>query len=402
MHPSLEKVPDFSSALGLPVYVVGGAVRDALLDRPVADIDIASALHPPEFKLRCRHHGWHTIDTGIDHGTVTVLVDGVAYEHTTFRLDVSCDGRNATIRFSDTIEEDLSRRDFTINAMAWRPGEFVDPFGGRDDLMKRRILRCVGDPALRFAEDKLRIVRAARFAARFSLLVSPDLAPAARALAPSYAAHVSPERSAAETMKARMHGPEYIRLCRDFGVLGNLVPAAAELDDEAFETWVDLLSRASVNSEESWVAALASARPGPSPQAAAEELADHLRLSTKLKRATTQMLQLSPQLNAASESPASLRRLIEAAGSNWPYVRDYALEVLPSSAALRQRLFDFEAAALAALASPIVNGATLSRLGLKPSPLFKELISWAGDRQAEGMPRDELLQQLEREIKRRE
>ncbi|MEN9359748.1 MAG: hypothetical protein RL095_1283 [Verrucomicrobiota bacterium] len=402
MHPSLEKVPDFSQALGIPVYVVGGAVRDALLDRPIADIDIASALHPQEFKLRCRRLGWHTIDTGIEHGTVTVLVEGIAYEHTTFRLDVSCDGRNATIRFSDTIEEDLSRRDFTINAMAWRPGEFVDPFGGRGDLIDHRILRCVGDPSQRFAEDKLRIVRAARFAARFSLLVSPDLAPAARLLAPNYAVHVSPERSAAETFKARLHGPEYLRHCRDFGVLEHLVPAAAGIDDDAFEEWITLLSRACVHSEEAWFAALASARPDQGPQVAAESLAEHLRLSTRLKRAAMQMLQLSPHLNAASEGAATLRRLIEAAGPNWPHVRDYALEVLPSRAALRQRLFEHEGAALAALATPIVNGATLSRLGLKPSPLFKELIAWAGDRQAEGMKQEELLRLLQEKLRRPE
>ena len=111
-----------------------------------------------------------TVPIGIEHGTVGVLKNGTLYEVTTFRRDVETDGRHAVVVFADTLEEDLSRRDFTINAVAWHPLREVlaDPFGGVAD-MERRVLRTVGEPAERFREDYLRILRALRFAGIFAL-----------------------------------------------------------------------------------------------------------------------------------------------------------------------------------------------------------------------------------------
>ena len=147
---------------------VGGAVRDTLLGLPVNDIDIATRLAPTEVLDRLRAAHIKAIPTGIAHGTITALLPGGHVEVTTLRRDVSTDGRHATVAFTDDWREDAARRDFTINALYADPstGEIFDYFGGRDDLA-RHIVRFIGDPLQRIAEDHLRILRFFRFLARF-------------------------------------------------------------------------------------------------------------------------------------------------------------------------------------------------------------------------------------------
>ena len=156
------------------LVVVGGAVRDELLGRPHADWDLATKLMPKAVMDRARAAGLKAIPTGLQHGTVTVILEDRPIEITTFRSDGDyLDGRHPeSVRLGVSLEEDLSRRDFTINAMALPVGggDLVDPFGGRADL-KARILRAVGDPLRRFAEDGLRTLRACRFAAQLGFEV---------------------------------------------------------------------------------------------------------------------------------------------------------------------------------------------------------------------------------------
>ena len=155
--------------VGFETWTVGGAVRDALFGIPSEDWDLTTRATPAEVK---RVFG-RTIPIGIDHGTVGVLSrDGVLYEVTTFRRDIETTGRRAVVEFSDTLDEDLARRDFTINAVAWHPLRevFHDPFDGKADL-KRGVLRTVGDPGDRFTEDYLRILRALRFAGAYQLTI---------------------------------------------------------------------------------------------------------------------------------------------------------------------------------------------------------------------------------------
>ncbi len=152
---------------GYEGYVVGGAVRDNIMGVEYNDIDIATDATPAEVTKVFKDEDFKVIPTGIAHGTVTVLDEINApggIEITTYRHDVTTDGRNATIKFAETIEEDLSRRDLTINSLAYNPitNEYVDPFGGREDI-KHRIIRCVGDADTRFKEDSLRMLRAIRF-----------------------------------------------------------------------------------------------------------------------------------------------------------------------------------------------------------------------------------------------
>ncbi len=153
------------SDAGHGAYLVGGAVRDALLGRPAGDFDIATDATPEQVQALFRR----VIPTGIQHGTVTVLLPAHKVEVTTFRTEHGySDGRRPDrVEYASRIEDDLSRRDFTINAMAWDilGRRLVDPWDGRGDL-SRRIVRAVGDPALRFAEDGLRVLRALRFASQ--------------------------------------------------------------------------------------------------------------------------------------------------------------------------------------------------------------------------------------------
>ena len=161
--PALIRVLD-----ALPsARVVGGAVRDALAGRPVADIDLATPLLPAEVAAALSAAGMRTVPTGLDHGTLTAIANGRGFEITTLRRDVATDGRRATVAFTGDWREDAARRDFTINAMSMaRDGTVFDYFGGRADL-RAGVLRFVGDPATRIAEDYLRILRFFRFFARY-------------------------------------------------------------------------------------------------------------------------------------------------------------------------------------------------------------------------------------------
>lgn len=159
---------------GAELVIVGGAVRDELLGRPHADWDLATGLLPQAVMERSRAAGFKVIPTGLQHGTVTVLLEDRPVEVTTFRSDGDyLDGRHPmSVRLGVDLKEDLSRRDFTINAMALPVGggDLVDPFGGQTDLAARTI-RAVGDPLKRFAEDGLRPLRACRFAAQLGFSV---------------------------------------------------------------------------------------------------------------------------------------------------------------------------------------------------------------------------------------
>ena len=161
---------------GFAAFVVGGCVRDHLMGMTPHDFDITTSASPNETKnifADCR-----VIETGIKHGTVTVLYKGISTEITTFRVDGDySDGRHPdSVSFSRDIEDDLARRDLTINGIAYNPKRgFVDPFGGRDDI-ERGIIRCIGDPDKRFSEDALRVIRALRFSATLGFPIAEDTA----------------------------------------------------------------------------------------------------------------------------------------------------------------------------------------------------------------------------------
>lgn len=196
-EPVIEIVRTLEGA-GHAAWCVGGALRDAVLQVPHSDFDVATSATPDQVRKLFRR----TVPVGERFGTVGVLDrGGVLHEVTTFRHDVRTDGRHAEVEFGASLEEDLARRDFTINALAHHPltHEWRDPFHGADDLA-RGIIRAVGEPVDRIREDYLRLLRALRFAARFDFAIEPSTWMAVRELAPGLS-RLSAERVRDEWFK---------------------------------------------------------------------------------------------------------------------------------------------------------------------------------------------------------
>lgn len=160
---------------GYQAYVCGGALRDAILSRPIHDWDICTSATPEQVMEVFKDE--YIIPTGLQHGTVTIMLNGTGYEVTTYRIDgeYSDNRRPDSVKFTDNLIEDLSRRDFTINAMAYNDEDgLIDPFGGLDDL-ENKIIRCVGKAEDRFNEDALRMLRAIRFACQLDFEIHPSI-----------------------------------------------------------------------------------------------------------------------------------------------------------------------------------------------------------------------------------
>lgn len=202
------------------VRFVGGCVRDSLIGQPIKDIDMATTCTPDKLIEICKHHNIRTIPTGIKHGTVTILIDGVCIEVTTLRRDTSCDGRHADVDFTTSWREDASRRDFTMNALyADRSGKIYDYFDGISDLKKREI-RFVGNAEDRCREDILRILRFFRFNAHYGKTLDKQALEACKKHAKNIP-NLSGERINSEIFKL-ISAPDPIKilqLMRDNGIL---------------------------------------------------------------------------------------------------------------------------------------------------------------------------------------
>ncbi len=216
-------------------YVVGGCVRDTLMGQEPGDWDITTSARPEEVKRLFKR----TIDTGIEHGTVTVLMSAGQdsgfehYEVTTYRIDgaYSDHRRPDKVEFSDSLTEDLRRRDFTINAMAYNDAAgLVDEFGGQQDL-KDRVIRCVGIADERFEEDALRMLRAVRFSAKLGFDIAQDTMEAIRRHAPELS-HVSAERIYTELYKTLISPDPYkLQLLWELGLAAHVSPGFAKIQD---------------------------------------------------------------------------------------------------------------------------------------------------------------------------
>lgn len=288
---SLGQVMACLNTAGHRAYLVGGCVRNALLGWPVADIDIATDARPDEVAERAARAGLKVVPTGIEHGTVTIIAGGIPHEVTTFRRDVETDGRRAVVAYSDRIEEDAARRDFTMNALyADGAGEVIDPLGGLPDLLARRV-RFVGTPDDRIREDYLRILRFFRFHAVYG---DPANGPDPDGLA-ACAAHadglelLSRERVGHEMRKllaARDPAPALATM-QMTGILSRLLPGA---DARAVAPLVHLEGDAPPD----WLRRLACV--------GGEEVANSLRLS----RPEARQLDLLRGLVGAANGPAEI------------------------------------------------------------------------------------------------
>ena len=217
-----EKILHILEENGYEAYVVGGCVRDSILGRTPDDWDITTSASPEQVKELFHR----TVDTGLQHGTVTVLMDKEGYEVTTYRVDGDYeDGRHPKqVMFTSSLEEDLKRRDFTINAMAYHPVRgLVDLFHGMED-MQAKIIRCVGDPMERFHEDALRILRAVRFSAQLGFTIEEETKNGIRVLAPNLKC-VSAERIQTELVKLLVSPhPDYLRVAYETGITKEFLP----------------------------------------------------------------------------------------------------------------------------------------------------------------------------------
>lgn len=207
---------------GFEAYAVGGCVRDSILGRIPDDWDITTSAKPEDIKRIFRH----TVDTGIQHGTVTVLINKECYEVTTYRIDGEYeDSRHPKeVIFTPLLAEDLKRRDFTINAMAYNDTKgIIDLFGGREDL-KARVIRCVGNPIERFGEDALRIMRAVRFSAQLGYQIEAKTEEAIKELAHTLK-HISVERIQVELVKLLVSShPGYVLKLYELGLTKIFLP----------------------------------------------------------------------------------------------------------------------------------------------------------------------------------
>lgn len=217
-----EKILRVLENQGFEAFIVGGCVRDSILGRRPDDWDITTSARPEQVKALFRR----TVDTGLKHGTVTVLMDKESYEVTTYRIDGEYeDGRHPKeVAFTASLEEDLKRRDFTINAMAYHPDRgLVDLFHGMDD-MRAEIIRCVGNPLERFGEDALRILRAVRFSAQLGFSIEEETKKGIEELAPNLKL-VSAERIQTELVKLLVSPhPDYFLTAYETGITRQFLP----------------------------------------------------------------------------------------------------------------------------------------------------------------------------------
>lgn len=229
-----EWIIDNIRSHGYEAFIVGGCVRDAVLGRIPGDWDITTSAKPEQVK----EIFGKTVDTGLKHGTVTIIKHGSGYEVTTYRIDGEyLDGRHPeTVEFTPDLREDLKRRDFTINAMAYSyETGIVDEFEGMEDL-KRRVIRCVGCAKDRFTEDALRILRAVRFAAQLDFVIEDETYKAIAEIAPNLV-HVSKERIQVELTKLLLSDhPKKIWMVDATGIAEYVTPGFTEVFERELES----------------------------------------------------------------------------------------------------------------------------------------------------------------------
>jgi poly(A) polymerase len=295
---------------------VGGCVRDALAGRPIADVDVAVPLPPDSAATLLRAAGLKVFETGLQHGTVTAVLDHQPVEVTALRRDVATDGRHAEVEWTTDWREDAARRDFTINAMSLGPdGALFDYFGGREDLAAGRVA-FVGDPATRLAEDYLRALRFFRFWARYGRgAPEPAALAAIRAAVPGLR-RLSAERVWME-LKRLLALPAplpALTLMAQTGVLAAILPEAAAAESLRLPAALERLQDAGAPADP--VLRLA-ALVGPQPPRGLGTLAARLRLSGEERDRLARLLVRDPEEGPAPASldPAGARRFLAFRGT---------------------------------------------------------------------------------------
>ncbi len=324
-RPALKRV--FAALEGVEARVVGGAVRNALLGEPIADIDLAVAAPPEIVVEKAESAGLRAVPTGIEHGTVTLVLDGAHFEVTSLREDVETDGRRAKVRFGEDFAADAQRRDFTINALSVDArGEIYDYVGGLDDLARRRV-RFIGDPRRRIMEDYLRILRFFRFSACYGAgLLDAEGFAACVALRDGIAL-LSRERLGGELLKT-LSFPRSAAVIETMSQAGLLAFLSVAPWPARCRRLAAILSARNHSDSLLSLAALALHSAGD-----AERLAEALRLSRAQKRRLADMAEAAAAWHGASKAPApaQLREQLFLRGAS--AARDALLLIQAESAA---------------------------------------------------------------------
>ena len=402
---AVREIADRLEQAGFETWCVGGAVRDALLGRADLDWDLATAATPGDVKRLFPR----TVPVGIEHGTIGVFGrDGRLHEVTTFRADVETDGRHAVVKFGVSLDEDLARRDFTINAMAWSASraELRDPFGGRDDLEARRI-RAVGDASRRIEEDRLRALRAIRFAARFDFTIDDDTWRAIVESAPALT-RLSVERVLQEWTKTleqvRCPSTAFTQW-RSSGALSALVPSLGGVPDEYFIAVDHVPRAASTSRPERRTLRLLTRLALPFLPLGAQGVRDALVALRASNHDAAHAAALAEAWSGcgtdleriavgAASSPAELRRIVSRIGrvrvlgtmracaAVWA-ARRASGHAAPSGAQvqrLARRVVRMAFADPVALGDLAVDGDDLRRAGVRPGPLLGRILHQLLDR----------------------
>ena len=375
---------------GHEAYAVGGCVRDSILARTPEDWDITTSATPPEIKKLFRR----TVDTGIEHGTVTVLMKERAYEVTTYRIDGAySDGRHPDeVTFSASLEEDLKRRDFTINAMAYNDGAgLIDLFGGTEDL-EQGVIRCVGDPEKRFGEDALRMLRAVRFSGALGFEIEAETKRAVERLRDNIR-FVSAERIRTEFVKLMVSPhPEMWETAYETGLSALIMPeydraAKIPVPEKGF-SFADAALKAAAAAPPEKVLRLASFF-ACLEEGLGEECAKPVLKRLKFDNDTTDKVScLVRRRNCElSEDEADIRRMIAEIGPElFGLLLDLA-DVLAQVPGLCGETEEGKTARIRDAAETIlkrgdcvslkelaVGGSDLIALGMKPGPLIGEVL----------------------------
>ena len=376
LDPGAALLLDALHGAGHAAYAVGGCVRDSLLGQAPHDWDLCTSARPEQVmelfgEEKC-------IPTGLQHGTVTVKQGGRLYETTTFRIEGAySDGRHPdAVHFVPDVREDLARRDFTINAMAYSAEEgLIDPFGGREDLAAH-LVRAVGEPERRFEEDALRILRLYRFAARFGFSVDPATGAAARALGPHLDC-VSAERIQEEMLKL-LAAPAPGRYLEP-AVLAVILPELHPLEEpERFAESCRVIDRLAPGAEN--VPARLAALLLPLGEEGTRKALRRLKCSNALTEETAVLVRETGTSGPATDPAVSVRRLLGRYGLT-------AVERLAAlgAAGHPEQAADFAARAELArqmeadgvccrIAQLAVNGRDLMAAGAKPGPGLRQLL----------------------------
>lgn len=388
---------------GFEAWIVGGAIRDSLLGRPVHDVDITTDARPEQIEEA--FHDVRTIDVGKAFGTIRVLWKDSIFEITTYRSDGKYeDGRHPSqVQFSTDIREDLKRRDFTINAMAWNPDQgLLDLFHGEEDL-DQGIVRAVGNAQERIHEDALRMLRAVRFTARYNFSMEESLQEAVKNSAPKIS-QVSRERSLEEMDQILLHDHVAlgIKLLKDLGLLACLLPQVSDLEESAYEKTLALAENLRPKLDLRWASLFrylgyAFDTKGEIAKKAMKDF----RSSTKRQKNVSFLVQARPI--ESSMSLAEARRLKGRIGEKWSLLYDFLSteervfygEVSPELKNVKVQMDTIEEENLAVSSADLaIDGGDLIQLGFQEGKLLgqtlKDLLNLVIDERLEN-DREDLL-----------